>query len=236
MFCPKCKFTTFDHLSKCPKCSYDWSDARKKLNLDWLLEPAAHQGQSDQSHLQLVKSGQQAAQQTQEQGELFEGVLSEDDEQAPSPVVEDEDNDSDTIELEPEPEEETVRSASEESDDNSILDLGSLEEEQEEDEGQEAGEITVDDDISFPELDEMLDDESSGGGSGNKPRTEASGGSNNQDEDALGQVELENGEAGNSNADSETREEDSDFDDMEDISSLIDDIFPEEEQKGSGKK
>ncbi len=39
MFCPQCKYTSFDHLPKCPKCSYDWSGQRKELNLSWLEAP-----------------------------------------------------------------------------------------------------------------------------------------------------------------------------------------------------
>ncbi len=39
MFCPKCHYTSFDHLTKCPKCSYDWSEEKKKLNIDWLVIP-----------------------------------------------------------------------------------------------------------------------------------------------------------------------------------------------------
>lgn len=36
MFCAKCKFNSFDHLSKCPKCGLDWKDAREALQLAWL--------------------------------------------------------------------------------------------------------------------------------------------------------------------------------------------------------
>ncbi len=38
MFCPKCKYTTFDHFNSCPKCGYEWEDIRKELSLDWLVE------------------------------------------------------------------------------------------------------------------------------------------------------------------------------------------------------
>jgi hypothetical protein len=233
MFCPKCKFTTFDHLPKCPKCSYDWSDARKKLNLDWLIEPAGQQGQGDQSHLQLVKSGQQAAEQSQEQGELFEGVLSDGEEQSPSPVVEEAEADTDAIELEPE-EETPAQRRSSDAGDNNILDLGSLEEEEDDSEGEEAGEITVDEDISFPELDEMMDEESSGD-SGSSKQQEA-GKADSREKNAQGGLELETEEAAGSSSSGTSQEEDSDFDEMEDISSLIDDIFPEDEKKGSDGK
>ena len=39
MFCPKCKYTTFDFYKKCPKCNYDWDHIRQDLNLEWMLEP-----------------------------------------------------------------------------------------------------------------------------------------------------------------------------------------------------
>ncbi len=36
MYCSKCSYTSFDHLSNCPKCGLDWTEEKKKLNLDWL--------------------------------------------------------------------------------------------------------------------------------------------------------------------------------------------------------
>ncbi|GAB6057937.1 hypothetical protein [Desulfonatronum parangueonense] len=36
MYCPKCKYTSFDHLSTCPNCRYDWQQIRSTLNLTWL--------------------------------------------------------------------------------------------------------------------------------------------------------------------------------------------------------
>jgi hypothetical protein len=36
MYCSKCKFTSFDHVPACPKCGYDWQQARTALNLGWL--------------------------------------------------------------------------------------------------------------------------------------------------------------------------------------------------------
>jgi len=37
MYCAKCKYTSFDHVSACPKCGRDWEEERKTLNLDWLV-------------------------------------------------------------------------------------------------------------------------------------------------------------------------------------------------------
>ncbi len=38
MFCPKCKYTTFDYFKRCPRCDYDWSEIKKQLGLDWIAE------------------------------------------------------------------------------------------------------------------------------------------------------------------------------------------------------
>jgi hypothetical protein len=36
MYCKKCKYVSFDHLDKCPKCGMEWAEERKKLGIDWL--------------------------------------------------------------------------------------------------------------------------------------------------------------------------------------------------------
>lgn len=36
MYCKKCKFHSFDHVSTCPKCGSDWEETRKSLYLNWL--------------------------------------------------------------------------------------------------------------------------------------------------------------------------------------------------------
>lgn len=36
MYCKKCKFHSFDHVSACPKCGADWEETRKSLYLSWL--------------------------------------------------------------------------------------------------------------------------------------------------------------------------------------------------------
>lgn len=38
MYCSKCAYTSFDHLSRCPKCGFDWGQDRIRMNLDWLQE------------------------------------------------------------------------------------------------------------------------------------------------------------------------------------------------------
>lgn len=39
MFCSKCKFTSFDHLLRCPKCGFEWNKIREDLQLAWLQAP-----------------------------------------------------------------------------------------------------------------------------------------------------------------------------------------------------
>ncbi len=36
MYCKKCKFHSFDHVSACPKCGTDWEESRKALYLNWI--------------------------------------------------------------------------------------------------------------------------------------------------------------------------------------------------------
>jgi len=36
MYCKKCKYTTFDHLTRCPQCGYNWQKEKKSFGLDWL--------------------------------------------------------------------------------------------------------------------------------------------------------------------------------------------------------
>ncbi len=41
MFCPKCNYTSFDHLPTCPKCAFDWSQQKKAFNVEWMVPTAA---------------------------------------------------------------------------------------------------------------------------------------------------------------------------------------------------
>lgn len=38
MYCSRCKYFSFDHLSSCPKCGQNWNTERKKLGLDWIIQ------------------------------------------------------------------------------------------------------------------------------------------------------------------------------------------------------
>lgn len=42
MYCKKCKYHAFDHLSACPKCGADWEETRKALYLNWLVSNQAN--------------------------------------------------------------------------------------------------------------------------------------------------------------------------------------------------
>jgi hypothetical protein len=42
MYCKKCKFHSFDHVSACPKCGADWEDVRKALYLNWIASNEAN--------------------------------------------------------------------------------------------------------------------------------------------------------------------------------------------------
>ena len=37
MYCKKCRYVSFDHLNKCPKCGLEWNEERKKLGIDWMV-------------------------------------------------------------------------------------------------------------------------------------------------------------------------------------------------------
>lgn len=43
MYCPKCNYTSFDHLPNCPKCAYDWSEQKRTFNMEWIV-PTATEG------------------------------------------------------------------------------------------------------------------------------------------------------------------------------------------------
>ena len=36
MYCKKCRFHSYDHVGKCPKCGVDWEETRKALYLNWI--------------------------------------------------------------------------------------------------------------------------------------------------------------------------------------------------------
>lgn len=40
MFCIHCKYTSFDYLPACPRCGRDWTRGKKALNLDWVVASA----------------------------------------------------------------------------------------------------------------------------------------------------------------------------------------------------
>lgn len=50
MFCKKCKFTSFDQLESCPACGSSWQQIKRELNLDWLQGSYPVQSQGYQAH------------------------------------------------------------------------------------------------------------------------------------------------------------------------------------------
>ncbi|MFO8031616.1 MAG: hypothetical protein R6U22_03645 [Desulfohalobiaceae bacterium] len=50
MFCNKCKFTSFDQLESCPACGSNWQQIKRELNLDWLQGSYPVQSQGYQAH------------------------------------------------------------------------------------------------------------------------------------------------------------------------------------------
>lgn len=40
MFCTRCKYTSFDYLPSCPRCGRDWTEAKRTLNLEWVVASA----------------------------------------------------------------------------------------------------------------------------------------------------------------------------------------------------
>lgn len=64
MYCSKCKFTSSDHLPKCPKCGFDWQNLRLALQLDWLQSKGhnwfKHIGPPVQSDNVFARTGEES--------------------------------------------------------------------------------------------------------------------------------------------------------------------------------
>ncbi len=65
MFCPKCKYTTFDHLNSCPRCGYKWNSVREELALEWLIELQ----EIEEDSIEISEDGVFSASQREEQRE-----------------------------------------------------------------------------------------------------------------------------------------------------------------------
>ncbi|WP_045216276.1 hypothetical protein [Desulfonatronovibrio magnus] len=50
MYCPKCKYTSFDYYASCPKCGRDWTSEKKQLGLEWIKEGQGSWIDSDTGH------------------------------------------------------------------------------------------------------------------------------------------------------------------------------------------
>ena len=99
MYCSKCSYTSFDHLSNCPKCGLDWTEEKKKLNLDWLQsgdqpwlvngphnsgQKDVHHGSADEDYFnpEISSEDSELVKEEEETGESIKKVHSPDD--APS--------------------------------------------------------------------------------------------------------------------------------------------------------
>jgi len=158
MYCKSCKYTSFDHLQSCPRCGQDWSEVQKALNLDWLVEPAPQPKGQDSPYLNPEEFAFQNQQETStaaetgledsqlefasvdEAGQLQAGQSGlidfelEEDSEGSSHVEEDE-----IVISEPEIDLEA---------ETGLLDFSDQED--------KAGTVPEEDEISFPELDELF--------------------------------------------------------------------------------
>jgi len=160
MYCKSCKFTSFDHLQACPRCGQDWSDVQKALNLDWLVEQVSQTRDQDSPYLrpeEFAFQENQAAVAAEGTGQEASGLefasLDESGqfETGESGLIDFElDEDSDASAL---TDESDIRIAEPEIDleaETSLLDFS--------EEGQEVSthEGEGEEEISFPELDELF--------------------------------------------------------------------------------
>lgn len=58
MYCKKCKFHAFDHVSTCPKCGADWEETRKALYLNWITASGVNWIASDKANPQPAATAQ----------------------------------------------------------------------------------------------------------------------------------------------------------------------------------
>ena len=239
MYCKSCKYTSFDHLQSCPRCGQDWSEVQKALNLDWLVEPASQpKGQAspylnpeefafqdqqetstaaetdqDDSELEFA-SMDEAGQLQAGQSGLIDFDLEEDSEG--SARVEDDE----IVISEPEIDLEA---------ETGLLDFSDHED--------HAGMNSEDDEISFPELDELFSVRNQPGDQGQKDSVQAESSSDPDDDlDMLLDVDLDDEghfdggeeEPGKPAADQPSSRQAeswaSDEDDNSDLSTLFDDI------------
>ncbi len=242
MYCKSCKYTSFDHLQSCPRCGQDWSEVQKALNLDWLVEPAPQPKGQDSPYLNPEEFAFQDQQETStaaetglddselefasvdEAGQLQAGQSGlidfelEEDSERSSHVEEDEIMISEPeIDLEAE---------------TGLLDFSDQED--------QAGTAPEEDEISFPELDELFSVRNQPGNQGQEDSLQAESSSDPDDDlDMLLDMDLDmdlddeghfagGEEPGQPAADqpnsSQAESRTSDEDDSSDLSTLFDDI------------
>jgi hypothetical protein len=75
MYCSKCKFTSFDHPSACPKCGVEWNVFKEKLNLSWITAPGYDWIAGGQAHAPENHDGSAADPETASSSFPFEDQL-----------------------------------------------------------------------------------------------------------------------------------------------------------------
>ena len=65
MYCKKCKFHSFDHVSACPKCGADWEESRKALYLNWISASGVNWLQQDSAAPKPATESAQTMQKTE---------------------------------------------------------------------------------------------------------------------------------------------------------------------------
>jgi len=238
MYCKSCKYTSFDHLQSCPRCGQDWSEVQKALNLDWLVEPAPQPQGQDSPYLNPEEFAFQDQQKTStvaetglddselefasvdEAGQLQAGQSGlidfelEEGSEGSSHVEEDE-----IVISEPEIDLEA---------ETGLLDFSDQED--------HAGTAPEEDEISFPELDELFSVRNQPGDQGQEDSVQTESSSDPDDDlDMLLDMDLDDEgdlagerEPGQPAADqpnsSQAESRTSDEDDSSDLSTLFDDI------------
>jgi len=212
MFCPKCRYTSFDHLPACPKCAYEWSEQKKTFNMEWMV-PTATEG------MNIFTPASPEGQAQPEEAVPSTGTSSQ------SETVAEEEIDLEEADLE------SV------GDEASLSGTGSGAG-QEKSAGQEASH-EVDEEISFEGLQDFFTDLTEEGGEELTKDSEAASGPEGGDTDAPIQepdleIELEDQSAEEEQAPEEPTTVEQDDLDL-DISSILEDIDNESED-GEGKR
>ncbi|MCF8085459.1 MAG: hypothetical protein K9J48_01075 [Desulfohalobiaceae bacterium] len=236
MFCPKCNYTSFDHLPTCPKCAYDWSQQKGTFNMEWMVSTAT-EGMNiftPVSPESLSQTEQYEAQSHGPAGEQSGGMFASgshaasQESQAPAPDEEIDIEEADLMDVQGE------------------ASAPPLEEEQSA--GQKAGSESaeeVDDEIDFDGLEDFSADLTEGSDTSSPENTEEGAGARdsaggNQEPDLEIEIDEQGPETEEGAPAEETPEDEAltmDQDELDlDITSILDDIESDSEDSSSGGK